>query len=688
MKWSQLLPLAAYLALTLAKTDARDNMHKDLEPFKYSPFPLGSITATGWLHDQLELEANGLAGHLYDFYRYVAGSTWVGGDWEYSELDEAAPYWFNYIIPLAWTINDSRLKAQAKSFLDYVLDHQAEDGWLGPETTRQTRGIWARSLLFMGLIQYAQAEPSETERIVSAMHKFTILAHSMLEDNFTGLIQDETLEDNFDPYGFGLARTHELPMSLQWLYENYPRNNSEIIWETMELMFAGGVAGGKDWTTFFVDGVFPTLGTPFIETSSFTHGVNLAEGLRYPTVLYRINGNDSLRDQTALAVDLVTKYQSTLAGSITGDEHLGGLSPKRGSETCMSVEMMFSMAYLYQFYGANAYADRAERAAFNALPAALSPDWWSHQYVQQINQPWSRNLSLLPFFNVNSYANSYGLEPNFPCCTVNHGQGYPKYVAASYVLEEDSHVVHALLGPETLNTNLANGKVTIACKTNYPFSGRLEYTLMAATQLSFSVRIPDWTNQTTSSYTVAGSEARALTMDSNNLQTFQISKGTTHITIDLGMNIQVTESKANGTAAIYYGPILYAQDIQYNSTHHSPLNFSSLDPLPTTEVLSQTNDYVLNPISPWRYAIDPTSVTAKQVYDREAQLPNPIWARNATPTVLFADAWLIPWEEDSGTAAVPPKYPHVTGPATKIRLVPYGSAKLHIAEFPVAVRAS
>lgn len=128
--------------------------------------------------------------------------------------------------------------------------------------------------------QYAEADPSETERIVTAMHKFTILAHSMLKDSFTGLIENKTLGDSFDPYGFGLARTHELPISLQWLYENYPRNNSEIIWETMELMFAGGVAGGKDWTTFFVEGVFPTLGTPYITTSSFTHGVNLAEGMK------------------------------------------------------------------------------------------------------------------------------------------------------------------------------------------------------------------------------------------------------------------------------------------------------------------------------------------------------------------------------------------------------------------------
>lgn len=88
---------------------------------------------------------------MFDFYRYVNQSTWLGGQYEYSELNEAAPYWFNYIVPLAWVLDDERLKSQAKAFLDYILDTQAEDGWLGPEKTRQTRGIWGRSLLSFGL---------------------------------------------------------------------------------------------------------------------------------------------------------------------------------------------------------------------------------------------------------------------------------------------------------------------------------------------------------------------------------------------------------------------------------------------------------------------------------------------------------------------------------------------------------
>lgn len=210
------------------------------------------------------------------------------------------------------------------------------------------------------------------------MHRFVELTHTMLKNNFTGLVQDKSQADNFDPYSFGLARTHELPISLMWLLENHPQNNTALIRETIDLMFEGGRVGNRDWTTFFVDGTFPRLGTPSIKTSSFTHGVNLAQGLRYPTVLYRTTKNESLVQQTYDAVNMTAQYQTSLSGTIVGDEHLGALSPQRGSELCMAVESMFSYAFLYRFHGVNDYADRAERAAFNALPAGISADCEYH----------------------------------------------------------------------------------------------------------------------------------------------------------------------------------------------------------------------------------------------------------------------------------------------------------------------
>ena len=111
---------------------------------------------------------------------------------------------------------------------------------------------------------------------MTALHKFVDLAHTMLNNNFTGLLQDRSHGDNFDPFSFGVSRTHELPISLHWLYENHPRGNEKTILETVDLMFEGGRIGGRDWTGFFVDGIFPK-DTNF-KSVGFTHGVNLAQG--------------------------------------------------------------------------------------------------------------------------------------------------------------------------------------------------------------------------------------------------------------------------------------------------------------------------------------------------------------------------------------------------------------------------
>jgi hypothetical protein len=252
-----------------------DTTSQKLVPFKYDLLPVGTIQPLGWVNDQLKLEADGLAGHLFDFYRYVKRSQWLGGTEEYSELHESAPYWYNGIVPLAYVLNDERLKDQVNQFLDYTLDHQSEDGWLGPETTKATRGIWARCLLLQGMMNHAIADVEQAPKIVDSMFRFARLANTMLKANYTGFIQGPG--DDFDPWGFGLARAHELSTTLQWLYEAYPGRDDAILWETMDLMWFGATEVKRDWATFFVEGVFPQTSTPK-PTGNFEHGVNLAQG--------------------------------------------------------------------------------------------------------------------------------------------------------------------------------------------------------------------------------------------------------------------------------------------------------------------------------------------------------------------------------------------------------------------------
>ncbi|KAH6638519.1 duf1680 domain-containing protein [Truncatella angustata] len=651
----------------------------------YTIFPLGSINPLGWLKDQLELEANGLAGNMFEFYRFVNDSKWIGGTTEYSILDEASPYWFNGLVPLAFGLNSTRIQGQVRYYLDYVLDHQQSDGWLGFETTRETRGLWARCLLLLGLMQYAEADPTQTERIVDSIHRYVELAHSMLKDNYTGLLVHG--DDVFDTAGFGVGRTHEYHIPLQWLYEKYPRNNSQVIWETMELMINGGVLWGADWRTFFVDGVYPTVYydgvTPWNLSWVFLHGVNHAEGLRYPLAIYRMTHDEKLKEQTRFATDLISKYHKSLSGSIIADEYISDLNPNRGAELCIAAELIFSLTWIYQYLADNDLADWVEQVAFNALPASLSPDWYSHQYVQQENQPWSRNLTegSAMWTDVNSYSNVFGLEPNYPCCTVNHPQGYPKFLANSFVGTEDGGIAHVYLSPGTLSTTLKNDNpVTITATGIYPFGLNLKYHVASTKAFSFYVRIPTWAGNASS---VTGPEEqprKLIAPTDKGLQKVDVPAGESTFTVDLNTQPRV-EPRANNTVGLYYGALLYSLAIDYNDTVVAARQYNTEAILPANTTDEHSHDHIMVPTSLWNIAIDPDQI--KVVQQNVISVANPVWTLGGPPVELRVAAVQIEWPLLYDTPDIPPVNPVVKGEPFSARFVPYASAKLHMAHLPV-----
>ncbi|KAI5788197.1 hypothetical protein FPQ18DRAFT_372851 [Pyronema domesticum] len=653
---------------------------EQLVPFKYQTLPLGSIKPLGWLRNQLELSASGLAGHEWDFYRFVNNSTWTGGTWEYSGLHETAPYWFNYIVPLAYTLDDARLKKQAKEFLDHVLATQQADGWLGTETKSEERGLWGRFFVLMGMIQYAEAEPSETERIVTAMHKFVNLAHSMLKQNYLGLVPRDA-NDVFGAGNHGVTRAHEMATAFQWLYDNHPNGNEENIWGAIDLMFKGGIAAQRDWRTFFVDGVFPTVGMPDIVDRRFVHGVDLAEGMRWPTALYRLDKNQSLIEQTHKGVNLTFTYHGANSGTITADEQLAGMAPNRGSELCMSVETMWTMSYLYNFYGTNAYADRAEKVAFNAMPAMLTPDWWGHQYAAMANQPFVRNMTKSIFANIGKYGTVFGLEPNYPCCTVNHPQGYPKFLANSFVKYGNNGLIHALLSPGEVKTILANNnQVTVTSTTDYPFRTTITYSINAVKAFDFYIRIPEWTVLGSSGISINSNSVSRLKPTAEGHQKVSVRAGKTEITISFGQQLEVV-TRMNDAVAIHRGPLLYALDLEYTDTSIPSQQYNPLQPLPDNQLyLPYTKDHSLTPTTPWAIAIDPKSI---KVHEEGGALREPIYKKGGPPLWLELDACDIDWAVTDDILDLPPKNPVCKSGKKKVRFAPYGSTKVRMTELPI-----
>lgn len=313
-------------------------------------------------------------------------------------------------------------------------------------------------------------------------------------------------------------------------------------------------------------------------------------------------------------MDWTFKYHGSASGSILADERLNGLNPYYGSELCTDVETIYSLTYNYFAIGDPEYADRAELTAFNALPAAVSGDWWSHQYMTEPNQPFSKNLSVSPFYNVNTDGQIFGLEPNYPCCTVNHPQGYPKFTMYSYLKAKEG-LVHALLSPGRVETDLGGNRVIIDCKTNYPFDTRLTYAIHAEKPFKFHLRIPIWASSTSISHDASGMDPKT------RLRQLDIPAGETTLTYDIPMSLR-TESRVNDTIAVYRGPLLYSLYIPPRVDSTPPRFYTNESFFPEGTYPAQTHDYTMLNSTEWNVAVDPETLV---FHEGSGELPAPTW---------------------------------------------------------------
>src|SRR6266852_3557798 len=98
-----------------------------LQPGAFNLLPLTSVKPTGWLLDQLRIQSRGLSGHLDEFWPDLGPSSgWLGGS---GESLERGPYFLDGLVPLAYLLDDARLKAKAQKYIDWTLNNQAPNGF-------------------------------------------------------------------------------------------------------------------------------------------------------------------------------------------------------------------------------------------------------------------------------------------------------------------------------------------------------------------------------------------------------------------------------------------------------------------------------------------------------------------------------------------------------------------------------
>jgi hypothetical protein len=614
-------------------------------PLLATPFtalPLGSVRPQGWLLTQFKLQRDGLTGNAETVYASDLGtnSGWLGGT---GDSWERSPYYYKGLIPLAYGLNDASLKQKAQKWMDWLLDHQRADGYIGPAANNDW---WPRMLATYALRDYYEA--TGDPRVPPFLDKYF---HYMLAN-----LPSRPLAD------WGKARAGDEMDVAFWLYN---RNGDTNLLTLVKLLHEQA----DDWTDIFTSNRFALYGADFQPK----HNVNVEQALKMPGVYHQLSEQPDDLNALTLGLDNLMREHGLSCGINSGTEFLSGNASIQGVELCAIVEAMLSLETAIRTTGDPVLADRLEMISFNALPAALAHDIKGIQYYTLPN-------NVIAIYGGHGFNQDYpnatlpGPDSGYPCCRYNFHMGWPKYVQNSWAATDDGGLALLAYGPTVVNAMAGGRQVQITEDTGYPFEEQVRLRVSVAGQAKFPLvlRIPGWCGDAT--ITVNGRAQSGFKAASF----FRLER-TWHngdvVVVDLPMPVQ-TRTGPSRSVAINRGPVVYSLKIGEQWRVRTP------DPLG-----QGYDEFEVHATTPWNYALqlnpdDPAATLAFTNFPTPANPFDP-----AEPSVeLIARArqlpdWTIGWR---GTHAFePPSSPVASSsPLQTVTLVPFGSQHMRISWFP------
>jgi len=657
----------------------------------YLELPLGAIKPQGWLKEQLVSMKTGMTGHLDEIYPEVVGKRngWLGGD---GDGWERGPYWIDGLLPLAYILDDEELKSKVQPWIEWTLNNQQKDGYLGPipfETPPeaeeglqrgQRKDWWPKMVMLKILQQYYNA--TEDQRVITVLTNY-------FEYQLKELPKTPLDHDTF----WANRRGGDNLQVVYWLYNITGDSNllklSEIIaeqtfpWTKVFLNEENYNNAFSPWHYFKMK-TYPfdqnEIDVLTVSQLGGMHCVNFAQGLKQPLVYYQQSKDEKHIQATKKALKDIKHYHGQPQGMYGGDEGLHGKDPLKGVEFCSISESMFSLETMLSITGDMEYADLLEKITYNALPTQASDDFTSRQYFQAANQVELSDRGGASYQTVDHHGTDFvfGELTGYPCCTTNMHQSWPKYVQNLWYATADGGVAALLYAPSTVTMKVGNGiTATITETTGFPFRDEVDFIMNVDKEgeFPFHLRIPNWTKNAV--VTVNGENWNG-NQENSVAKINRTWKDGDKVKIKMPMSLKVSQWY-DFAVSVERGPLVYAlkieEDIKTKDRGDKYKAFQEIFPK-----------------SKWNYSLyfeDLENIASSfevEELDWDGSYP---WNLENTPIQLKGRGVPLPeWKLANGL----PTFPGWWGnrrvkkkdiPFENITLVPYGATTLRITEFPV-----
>lgn len=629
---------------------------KPLIPQQFIKLPTGAIKPGGWLLTQLQLQKEGLSGHLDEISAWLQkeDNAWLkaGGKWGWEEV----PYWLRGYADLAYLTGDKKMINEATVWIKAILDSQREDGNFGPyNEVNGSQDFWPNMVALWILQSYY--EFTDDQRVLEFMTRYF---------HFLLTVPDERFLESY----WENSRGGDNLWSVVWLYN---RTGDSKLLELAEKIHRNTA----DWTKS-------------TELPNW-HNVNVAQGCREPATYYLFTGDEKLMKASYNVQSLIRRAFGQVPGGMFGaDENarIGFFDPRQGTETCGFAEQMASDEIMLLITGDPYWAENCEDIAFNSYPAAIMPDYKSLRYLTAPNMVQSDSENHKP--GIDNAGPFLAMNPfSSRCCQHNHGFAWPYYAEHLVFATPDNGAAVALFNTCEARMKVADGKeIVIKEVTDYPFDTKIKFTIntkAGQVEFPFYIRVPKWTEN--ASFKVNGKSIKVNPENGNYLCIDRIWQDGDQVEVDFPMKISFRTWQVNkNSVSVDYGPLTLSLQIAERYVKRDSKETAIWDSQWQTGAdASQWPSYEIYADSPWNYALDIETVRLKEHRPLKAGA-NPFTQENV-PFVFEALGRQIPeWKLDEYKlcGVLPDENTARSEISDTIKLIPMGAARLRISAFPVA----